>query len=101
ILMDNIRSSDIAARYGGEEFIILIAHPGKTLAMKVAERIRSTIAESEIKYKGNIIRLTISCGVACYEKTLDATAEAMIDRADKALYQSKQAGRNRVTFSSK
>jgi diguanylate cyclase (GGDEF)-like protein len=101
IFLDNIRSSDIAARYGGEEFIILIAHPGKTLAMKIAERIRSTIEGSEIKYKGHSIRLTISCGVACYEKDLDLTAEAMIDRADKALYQSKQNGRNRVTFSTK
>jgi diguanylate cyclase (GGDEF)-like protein len=99
IFMDNIRSSDIAARYGGEEFIILIAHPGKTLAMKIAERIRSTIAKSEIKYKEHTISLTISCGVACYEKDLDVSAEAMIDRADKALYRSKQEGRNRVTFS--
>jgi diguanylate cyclase (GGDEF)-like protein len=99
ILMDSIRSSDIAARYGGEEFIILIAHPGKALAMKIAERIRSTIAESEIKHKGHVIRLTISCGVACYDKDLDVSVESMIDRADKALYQSKQGGRNRVTFS--
>jgi diguanylate cyclase (GGDEF)-like protein len=99
IFMDSIRSSDIAARYGGEEFIILIAHPGKTLAMKIAERIRSTIAKSEIKYKEHTIGLTISCGVACYEKDLDVSAEAMIDRADKALYRSKQEGRNRITFS--
>jgi diguanylate cyclase (GGDEF)-like protein len=99
ILMDNIRSSDIAARYGGEEFIILIAHPGKTLAMKIAERIRLTIEESEFRHKGHTIRLTISCGVACYEKDLDVSAESMIDRADKALYQSKQNGWNRVTFS--
>jgi diguanylate cyclase (GGDEF)-like protein len=98
ILMDNIRSSDIAARYGGEEFIVLIAHPGKALAMKIAERIRSTIAKSEIKYKEHTIRLTISCGVACYEKDLDVSAESMIDRADTALYRSKQDGRNRVTF---
>jgi diguanylate cyclase (GGDEF)-like protein len=99
IFMDNIRSSDIASRYGGEEFIILIAHPGKTLAMKIAERIRSIIEESAIKYKEHIIRLTISCGVACYAKDLDVSAEAMIDRADKALYRSKQEGRNRVTLS--
>jgi diguanylate cyclase (GGDEF)-like protein len=101
ILMDNIRSSDIAARYGGEEFIILIAHPGKTLAMKIAERIRLTIEKSEFRYKEHIIQLTISCGVACYEKGLDVSAESMIDRADKALYQSKQEGRNRVTFSAR
>jgi diguanylate cyclase (GGDEF)-like protein len=99
ILIDNIRSSDIAARYGGEEFIILIAHPGKSLAMKIAERIRLTIAASEIKCKEHIIRLTISCGVVCYEKSLDVSVEAMIDRVDKALYKSKDEGRNRVTFS--
>jgi diguanylate cyclase (GGDEF)-like protein len=101
ILMDNIRSSDLAARYGGEEFIVLIAHPGKTLALKIAERIRSTIEASEIMYKGHAIQLTISCGVVCYEKGLDISAESMIDRADKALYRSKQEGRNRVTFSLK
>jgi diguanylate cyclase (GGDEF)-like protein len=99
ILLANIRSSDIAARYGGEEFIILIAHPGKSLSMKIAERIRLTIAASEIIYKEHIIRLTISCGVVCYEKKLDISVEAMIDRADKALYCSKKEGRNRVTFS--
>jgi diguanylate cyclase (GGDEF)-like protein len=99
IFLDNIRTVDIAARYGGEEFVILVAHPGKNLAMKIAERIRMTIAASEIQYKGHAIRLTISCGVVCYEKSLDVSAETMIDRADKALYRSKQDGRNRVTFS--
>jgi diguanylate cyclase (GGDEF)-like protein len=98
VFMENIRSSDIAARYGGEEFIVLIAHPGKTLAMKIAERIRLIIEEREFMYKEQAIRLTISCGVVCYEKGLDVSAEAMIDRADKALYRSKQEGRNRVTF---
>jgi diguanylate cyclase (GGDEF)-like protein len=101
ILMDNIRTSDIAARYGGEEFIILIAYPGKNMAMKIAERIRSIIEASEITYKEHSIRLTISCGVVCYDKSQDLSAEIMIDRADKALYRSKQEGRNRVTFSLK
>jgi diguanylate cyclase (GGDEF)-like protein len=101
ILMDNIRASDIAARYGGEEFIILIAYPGKNMAMKIAERIRSTIETSVIEYKEHTINLTISCGVVCFDKRLDVSAELMIDRADKALYRSKQEGRNRVTFSLK
>ncbi|MDR1249133.1 MAG: diguanylate cyclase [Treponema sp.] len=101
IFMDNIRTSDIAARYGGEEFIILIAYPGKNMALKIAERIRSTIEASKIEYKKHSIKLTISCGVVCYDKSLDDSSESMIDRADKALYQSKQGGRNRVTFSVK
>jgi diguanylate cyclase (GGDEF)-like protein len=99
IFRDNIRSADIAARYGGEEFIILISQPGKAMAMKVAERIRKTVENSAIKYKEHTLKITISCGVACYEQGLDTSADAMIERADKALYQSKQDGRNRVTFS--
>jgi diguanylate cyclase (GGDEF)-like protein len=98
VFLDNIRSSDVAARYGGEEFVILIAHHGKNMAMKIAERIRKTIETSEIIYKGQSVRITISCGVTCYEHDLDFSADSMIDRVDKALYQSKQAGRNRVTF---
>jgi diguanylate cyclase (GGDEF)-like protein len=101
IFMENIRSSDVAARYGGEEFIVLIAHPGKALAMKIAERIRLVIEAREFQYKEHTIRLTISCGVVCYEKSLDISAESMIDRADKALYRSKQEGRNLVTFSAR
>ncbi|MDR1597305.1 MAG: diguanylate cyclase [Treponema sp.] len=98
VFLNNIRSSDVAARYGGEEFIILIAHPGKNMAMKIAERIRKTIEASEIMYKGQIIRITISCGATCYERNLDFSADNMIERVDKALYLSKRAGRNRVTF---
>jgi diguanylate cyclase (GGDEF)-like protein len=99
IFMDNIRSSDFAARYGGEEFIILLSHPGKDLAMKIAERIRKTLEDSAIKYKEHTLKITISCGVASYEQEQDTSADAMIERADKALYQSKQEGRNRITFS--
>ncbi|GHV77463.1 diguanylate cyclase [Spirochaetia bacterium] len=99
ILMDNIRNSDVAARYGGEEFVILISRPGEDMAMKIAERIRKTVEDSKINYKEHVFRITISCGVACYAQGLDTSAEVMIERADKALYQSKQEGRNRITFS--
>jgi diguanylate cyclase (GGDEF)-like protein len=98
VFLDNIRSSDVAARYGGEEFIILIAHPGKKMAMEIAERIRKTIETGEIIYKEQTIKITISCGVTCYERDLDFSADTMIERVDKALYLSKWAGRNRVTF---
>ncbi|GHV26222.1 diguanylate cyclase [Spirochaetia bacterium] len=100
IFLDNVRGSDLASRYGGEEFIILISHPGKDLAMKIAERIRKTIEDSNIQYKEHTLKITISCGVACYDRKIDTTADGMIERADKALYQSKQDGRNRITFSS-
>jgi diguanylate cyclase (GGDEF)-like protein len=99
IILDSTRSSDIAARYGGEEFVVLISYPGKDMALRIAERIRRAIEDYEIEYKENTLRVTISCGVACYDKSLDVSVDAMIERADKALYKSKQEGRNRITLS--
>ncbi|AEF84853.1 diguanylate cyclase (GGDEF) domain protein [Treponema primitia ZAS-2] len=99
IIIDNTRSSDVAARYGGEEFVVLISHPGKSMALKIAERIRKTIETTKFKYKDVILGVTISCGIACYDKDRDVSGEAMIERADQALYQSKQNGRNRITLS--
>jgi diguanylate cyclase (GGDEF)-like protein len=99
VIMDCTRSTDIAARYGGEEFVVLISQPGRAMAMKVAERIRKCIEKSKIKYKDVIIRITISGGVACYDPGVDTSDDVMLERVDKALYQSKQNGRNRITVS--
>jgi diguanylate cyclase (GGDEF)-like protein len=99
VIIDNTRSADIAARYGGEEFVVLLSQPGRDMALQVAERIRQSIESSKIKYKDVIIRITISCGVICYDPAVDVSDDAMIERVDKALYQSKQNGRNRVTLS--
>jgi diguanylate cyclase (GGDEF)-like protein len=101
IILDNTRGADIAARYGGEEFVVLVSYPGKNMALRIAERIRKTIETSEIQYKDATLRITLSCGVACYDKNIDVSAAAMIERADKALYQSKQNGRNKITLSEK
>jgi diguanylate cyclase (GGDEF)-like protein len=99
VIMDNTRSVDVAARYGGEEFVVLISESGKDMALKVAERIRQSIEASKIKCKDAIIRITISCGAACYDPAVDVSDDSMIERVDKALYQSKQNGRNRITLS--
>jgi diguanylate cyclase (GGDEF)-like protein len=101
IILDNTRGADIAARYGGEEFVVLVSYPGKNMALKISERIRETIETHKFKYKDAVLRLTISCGIACYDQSLDVSANAMIERADKALYTSKQNGRNRITVSEK
>ncbi len=94
-----IGAQQVAARVGGEEFAVLL--PGFTLvnAQQVAEKIRTTIAGSRIRRKDSqesIGQVTVSVGVA--ERRQDETADAWFDRADKALYASKQAGRNRVTL---
>lgn len=97
-IAEHVRSTDIAARYGGEEFVVLIAEDGPETAIKIAERIRKAIEEKETDYDGQKLKVTVSCGVASYNKESDDQPKSVVDRADRALYISKQQGRNRVTF---
>jgi diguanylate cyclase (GGDEF)-like protein len=97
-IMDNLRPMDIAARYGGEEFVCLISNATKELNLSVAERIRQAVEGMETDYEGTKLKVTLSCGVACYRQDVDFSAKALVDRADRALYRSKQEGRNRVTY---
>ena len=91
-----IRASDFFARYGGEEFVLILAATPIKTATEIAERIRATIQASEFVFEGKRIPLTISLGVA--QKDASDTEWALLfDKGDKALYQSKQGGRNRVT----
>ncbi|MBN2439877.1 MAG: sensor domain-containing diguanylate cyclase, partial [Spirochaetales bacterium] len=95
IVRNSIRRIDIAARYGGEEFIILLPGVEAAEAMEVAERIRKAI-EATIFKNGEVdVTSTISLGVAQFDKNRDLTSEDLIKRADKALYVSKETGRNR------
>ena len=90
-----VRSNDYFSRYGGEEFVLILqATPIKT-AMEVAERIRATIEAHAFVYEAKKIPVTISIGVSA--KIHGDSWESIYDRADKALYQSKQNGRNKVT----
>ncbi len=91
-----VRSMDYFARYGGEEFVIILQGSPIKTALEVAERIRTTIETSAFNFEGKNIPVTISVGVASRlpEENL---WEALFQRADEALYRSKQTGRNRVT----
>lgn len=98
-LMQNkiVRANDYFARYGGEEFVIILqATPLKT-AQDVAERIRQTVQGHIFTFKDKTIPVTISVGVA--ERSETDNWDQVYNRADQALYQSKQNGRNRVTAS--
>lgn len=98
ILRDNVKGQDLAARYGGEEFVVLLFDTPLTGAQILAERIRRCVEASRIKRTGDnqvLDNLTISLGVAC--RLPGESVESLIARADAALYQSKQNGRNRVT----
>lgn len=97
-LADGVRNIDMASRFGGEEFVLLMPETSIEVATSAAERLRQHIAELEVKGdRGESIRFTISIGVATAPpgNTMD-TPSTLVSRADKALYQAKDAGRNRV-----
>ncbi len=88
----HIRSSDVPARYGGEEFIILLPETDLKGAVKVAEKLRHIIETSPI----DGVKITASFGVT---ELLDGdTLDSLIERADKALYQAKRQGKNKVVY---
>ncbi|NOX53030.1 MAG: GGDEF domain-containing protein [Planctomycetes bacterium] len=96
-----IRSGDRAliARYGGEEVAVILPGFGVSGAMRVAESIRSAVANTEIPIGGQTIRVTLSAGLATFPVHAQSVQE-LIAAADAALYQAKQAGRNRVCVAS-
>ncbi len=96
VIQQNTRSQDMAARYGGEEFVVMLCETQASAAMKIADRIRSSIENLDILYDGQHLSLTVSAGVAEYDPLRDKTAKALVDRADKALYEAKESGRNAV-----
>lgn len=94
-----IRGNDFFARAGGEEFCLLLAGSALNQAEEVAERIRATIEAQEFVFEGTKIPITISIGVAGYDPS-DTSWTEIYDRADKALYHSKNNGRNCVSVAS-
>lgn len=92
VLQNNVRQDDAAARIGGEEFALLLVNIGAKEALAVAERIRLSVSE---KQEGLPERMTISMGVFTTQDTR-VSAEECVKRADTAMYEAKNSGRNRV-----
>ncbi len=92
---ENMRGADSPIRWGGEEFLVLLPETGADIAVIVAERMRRAIAAVEIVSATGTIRITVSVGVA-ESSTLDGSAADVLRRADMALYNAKETGRNRV-----
>lgn len=93
-ILDTIRVGDHAFRFGGEEFLVVLVDCPADKGLQVAEKLRLAIAETEFDgNEGGQWRLTVSIGVAAYDGHPDY--QPTIQRADTALYQAKQAGRNR------
>jgi diguanylate cyclase (GGDEF)-like protein len=95
-ISDCVRSADVLARYGGDEFVILMPHTRSEAARIAAERIRSAIHGSSFNMNDWRITASVSIGIAAFPESTGAP-EDVLEKADVALYQSKQAGRDRVT----
>ncbi|MRS02957.1 GGDEF domain-containing protein [bacterium] len=92
-----IRETDYISRYGGEEFLILLTEQKPENAKTVAERIRKSVAEQPFNTSVGKITVTISVGVTGANSQISSIS-MMIKTVDKALYKSKENGRNRVTM---
>jgi len=87
-----IRESDYAARYGGEEFVILLPETDLEGAYALAEKLRLAIENKHFQYTNQRVSITASCGLAQFHEP--DSADSLFERADKALYQAKESGRN-------
>ncbi len=92
------RATDLPARYGGEEFAVILPATTTDEATEIAEQLRAAVEDMAIPHKNNNGFDTVTISVGCYAcvPTAEQSAQVMIDRADKALYQAKKQGRNRV-----
>ncbi|HEV7913406.1 MAG TPA: diguanylate cyclase [Albitalea sp.] len=98
MLTNGVRGTDFVCRYGGEEFCVLVTPLDLSGALLLAQRLRADIESSAALHVGTVpeLRITASIGVAHFGADVERL-EVLIDRADQAMYQSKRAGRNRVT----
>lgn len=94
-----IRPKDVFARYGGEEFVVLLLNTHAKKAAEIAESLRSQTESHAYIYEGQRIQVNASVGVAELNSMIDSP-QALLKVADKALYSSKQNGRNQVTVAS-
>ena len=93
---DNIRSSDVFSRWGGEEFVLLLSDTHVEGAMLTLQRVREAVQSAVIAGAPETLRMTVSIGLA--EHIAGEALEVTLDRADKALYCAKRAGRNQVVL---
>jgi diguanylate cyclase (GGDEF)-like protein len=97
ILTQTARETDFVARYGGEEFALVLTETSKRMAVDLAGRLRSNVESSPVILEnGEHHRITVSVGVATFPRDAWSHVE-LVEAADKALYQSKKSGRNRVS----
>jgi diguanylate cyclase len=95
-LAKHVRETDFVARYGGEEFVMLLVGSSPAEAYDVADKIRIEISQLGFHFHDQSVTVTASCGITNF--IAEDTADVAFDRADRALYQAKEAGRNRCVI---
>lgn len=92
----SIRSSDVISRWGGEEFVLLLSDTPKEVAMQTLQRVRLAVQNAVVHCGPHALKMTVSIGLAAHIP--GEAIEVTLDRADKALYCAKRAGRNQVVW---
>ena len=93
---NSLRGVDLLARYGGEEFVALLPATDLTLALQVAERVRTSVADTRVTtVAGATVRPTVSVGVAMLA-AVPVSFDSLLAQADAAMYEAKRSGKNRV-----
>ncbi|MBL4832785.1 MAG: GGDEF domain-containing protein [Pseudomonas sp.] len=95
-LVDHSRVPDLVCRFGGEEFLVLLPDTSLTEAQQIAERIRNSWQNKTLSTESAQVRVTVSIGIAELQQNSEENLFDLVDRADQALYQAKEQGRNRV-----
>ena len=94
---DRLRTTDFVARFGGEEFVVLFPETEPSDARAVVDKLREHVGKLPFHFRGEPVTVTFSAGLAGF--IAGDTEESVFDRADRALYQAKDAGRDQVMIS--
>lgn len=99
-LLSAVRGEDCVCRFGGDEFLVLMTDTDAKVAAKIAERIRQAITETPVPTRDGAMPISMSIGFTVRQPKDRTSVDALLERADQALLQSKAAGRNRVRMTS-